>query len=214
MQQTRKLILDYLKEHGQATVDELAGVLDLTSVTVRHHLDILRGEGLVSEPLVRHRTTPGRPQFAYALTDKASQHFPKNYRELAATLLEEVKAFAPPQGINVIFEGVANRLSAAAPRPEPGEPLPKRLDRAVAFLNSQGYVASWEREADGYLLHTCNCPYETLAEKNQELCQMDLKFVGNLVGGEVKRVSRVIDGASSCAYRLREPEAAAVGLLS
>jgi predicted ArsR family transcriptional regulator len=210
MQQTRKLILDYLKEHGQATVDELAGVLDLTTVTVRHHLDILRGEGLVSDPLVRHRTTPGRPQFAYALTDKASQHFPKNYRDLAATLLEEVRAFAPPEGVNVIFEGVANRLSASAPRLVPGEPMTERLDRAVAFLNSQGYVASWEPAENGYLLHTCNCPYETLAEKNQELCQMDLSFVGNLVGGSIQRVSRVIEGASSCAYLVPEREEAAV----
>jgi predicted ArsR family transcriptional regulator len=205
MQQTRKWILDYLKEHGQATVDELAGVLELTSVTVRHHLDILRGEGLVSEPLVRHRTTPGRPQFTYALTDKASQHFPKNYRDLAAKLLEEVKAYAPPQGVNVIFEGVANRLSASAPPLVPGEPMTERLDRAVNFLNSQGYVASWEPAESGYLLHTCNCPYEALAEKNQELCRMDLSFVGNLVGNDVQRVSRVIEGASSCAYLVREP---------
>ena len=42
MQKTRRLILDYLKEHGQATVDELAEILGLNSVTVRHHLDILR----------------------------------------------------------------------------------------------------------------------------------------------------------------------------
>jgi predicted ArsR family transcriptional regulator len=209
MQHTRKLILDYLKEHGQATVDELAGVLDLTPDTVRHHLDILRGEGSVSDPLVRHRTTPGRPQFAYALTDKASQHFPKNYRDLAAKLLEEVKAYTPPRGVNVIFEGVANRLSAAAPSLVPGEPMVERLDRAVAFLNEQGYVASWEPDENGYLLHTCNCPYETLAESNQELCQMDLRFVGNLVGHEVQRVSRVIEGATSCAYLVREPQESA-----
>jgi predicted ArsR family transcriptional regulator len=209
MQHTRKLILGYLKEHGQATVDELAGVLNLTSVTVRHHLDILRGEGSVSEPLVRHRTTPGRPQFAYALTDKASQHVPKNYRDLAAKLLEEVKAYAPPQGVNVIFEGVANRLSASAPRLVPGEPMTERLDRAVAFLNSQGYVASWEPADSGFLLHTCNCPYESLAERNPELCQMDLSLVRNLVGGNVQRVSRVIEGASSCAYLVHEPQEAA-----
>ena len=209
MQQTRKLILDYLKENGQGTVDELAAVLDLTSVTVRHHLDILRSEELVADPMVRRRTTPGRPQFAYTLTDKASQHFPKNYRELAAKLLEEVKAFTPPQGVNVIFEGVANRLSAAAPKPAPGEPLPERLERAVAYLNTQGYVASWEHSEAGYLLHTCNCPYEALAGQNQELCGMDLTFVTNLVGLPVRRLSRVIEGASSCAYLVPEAEPSA-----
>ncbi len=67
MHRTRTLILDYLKEHGEATVDDLAAVLDLTSVTVRHHLDILRTEELVAEPVIRHRNTPGRPQYSYAL---------------------------------------------------------------------------------------------------------------------------------------------------
>jgi predicted ArsR family transcriptional regulator len=208
MHKTRKRIIEYLKEHGEATIDELAGVLGrLTTVTVRHHLDILRGEGLVAEPVVRHRNTPGRPQYVYSLTAKASDEFPKNYCDLAAKLLEEVKAVTPPQGVNLIFEGVANRLSATAPKLVPGEPVAERLDRAVRFLNEQGYVAGWEATGDGYLLHTCNCPYEGLARQNPELCSMDLTLASNLLGGSVQRVSRVVDGASSCAYRLVLAEA-------
>src|SRR3712207_1757940 len=115
MQETRKHILQYLKEKGEATVDELAVVLKLTSVTVRHHLDILRSEGFVSNPVIRHRSSPGRPQYAYTLTGKASEEFPKNYCDLAARVLEEVRASAPPQAVNVFFEGVANRMSSLAP---------------------------------------------------------------------------------------------------
>lgn len=200
MQKTRKAILDYLKENGSATVDELALVLNLTSVTVRHHLDILRSDGFISDPAIRHRSTPGRPQYAYALTGKASEQFPKNYCDLAARVLEEVKASAPPQAINVFFEGVANRMAALAPPVMPGETTAERLDRTVAFLNSQGYVANWERVAEGYLLHTCNCPYEALAGSNQELCGMDLTLVSNLLGEVPQRVSRVVEGAPTCAY--------------
>lgn len=201
-QKTRQSILDYLKEHGPATVDELVKVLGLNSVTVRHHLDILRGEELIAEPVVRHRNQPGRPQYVYGLSDKASTHFPKNYCELAAKLLEEVKSNTPPGAVNVIFEGVANRLSASAPKGSGDESVTDRLDRAVAFLNDHGYVASWEQADDGYLLHTCNCPYEALAKHNPELCAMDLTLTSNLLGGSVERVSRVLDGASTCSYRL------------
>jgi predicted ArsR family transcriptional regulator len=102
--------------------------------------------------------------------------------------------------VNVIFEGVAQRLAAAAPVPSCHEPLPDRLERAVDFLNSQGYVAKWERAEDGYLLHTCNCPYEALAGGNPELCSMDLSLVTNLLGLAPQRVSRVVDGAATCAY--------------
>jgi predicted ArsR family transcriptional regulator len=204
MQKTRKAILDYLKENGAATVDELAQVLNLTSVTVRHHLDILRSDGFVSDPAIRHRPTPGRPQFAYTLTGKASEQFPKNYCDLAARVLEEVKATAPPQTINLFFEGVANRMAALAPPTLPGQSTEQRLERAVAFLSSQGYVATWERVDEGYLLHTCNCPYEALAGNNQELCGMDLTLVSNLLGEVPQRVSRVVEGAPTCAYLILE----------
>jgi predicted ArsR family transcriptional regulator len=203
MQATRQAILDYLKTTGQATVDELAEVLELTTVTVRHHLDILRGEGLIGEPLIRHRNARGRPQYVFALTEQASAHFPKGYDDLAAKVLAEVQTH-DPRLVNVIFEGVAARLSAEAPRPVAGESFRKRLDRAVRFLNARGYVARWEKTPEGYVVHTCNCPYEALAGAHPELCNMDMTLIGNLVGVVPQRVSRVADGATSCAYLFRE----------
>ncbi len=200
MQKTRRLILDYLMEHGQATVDELSEILGLNSVTVRHHLDILRSTGLVGKPSIRHRSTPGRPQYSYGLTGEASTQFPKNYCDLAGKLLEEVKASASPQVVSLLLEGVALRLANTASCLAPDTPLPQRLDRAVAFLNSLGYVASWEATEAGCRLQTCNCPYEGLADRNPELCGMDLSLVTNLLGVVPERVSRVVEGASSCAY--------------
>jgi len=202
VQKTRQLILDYLKGHGQATVDELAEMLGLTSVTVRHHLDILRGEKLVSEPTIHHRTTPGRPQYTFSLTEKASS---KNYEALAANLLAEIKA-ANPKTVNVIFEGVAGRFASEAPQPIPGEPMAARLDRAVAFLNKHGYVAHWESIPEGYLLHTNNCPYVGLTDDHPELCGMDTALVGNLLGVTLQCVGRLAEGAESCAYLVRETE--------
>jgi predicted ArsR family transcriptional regulator len=208
MQTTRRLILQYLKERGSATVDELAAMLHLTSVTVRHHLDILRNEGLVAEPVIRHRSTPGRPQYAYALTEKASEHFPKNYCDLASKVLEEVRTAAPPHGVGAFFEAVAARMAGSAPPLTPGEPMEDRLDRAALYLNTQGYVAHWEPTAEGFRLHTCNCPYEALADENPELCRMDLSLVGQLLGCAPRCVCRVSEGASTCSYVIDMPSAA------
>jgi len=208
MQETRQLILEYLKAQGQATVDQLAKAVGLTAVTVRHHLDVLHAEGLVTDPIIRHRTSPGRPQYVYALTEKASLHFPKNYATLAEKIVEEIKVTATPQTVNLIFEGVADRLAAGAPQPVAGATLTERLDRAVTFLNQHGYVARWEATAEGYLLHTSNCPYEALAPNHPELCKMDIKLVGNLVGAMPQPAGRLVDGAASCAYLIREPDLA------
>lgn len=203
MQQTRQLILNYLKEHGPSTVDELAEMLELTTVTVRHHLDILRGEELVSAPEVKRRSSPGRPQYTFTLTAKASAHFPKQYEALVANVLAELKASAP-RTVNVIFEGVANRLAAEATPPLPNESIPKRLNRAIAFLNERGYVAHWEKAHPGYILHTNNCPYAGLPDKHPELCGMDSALISRLVGLPVECAGRLAEGAGSCAYVIQE----------
>jgi len=85
------------QKRGQATIDELGEALDLTPVTIRHHLDILRGEGLVEVPEVRRRMTPGRPQYVYILTETASDFFPKHYSRFADLMIEEIRERYEPR---------------------------------------------------------------------------------------------------------------------
>jgi len=205
MQTTRKHILDILKERGQATVDELSEMLDLTSVTVRHHLDVLRTEGLVEPPVVRHRSSPGRPQYVYSLAPRASEHFPRNFDDLSQRLLDSMRASLDDRQINVIFEGVTRGFVAEAPLPVQGESVEQALDRVETFLTAKGYVAHWEQVSEGYLLHTCNCPYEGSPGGNPELCEMDLALVSHLLGYTPERTGRLVEGCSSCAYLIRQP---------
>src|SRR5215218_5532634 len=113
MQETRRLILEVLRSRGEATVEEVVVALterinhDITAVTVRHHLDILRSEDLVTAPVIRHRNTPGRPQHVYALTEKALEYFPNNYQNLASNLLNQMKSMLPGGQVNVILEQMA-----------------------------------------------------------------------------------------------------------
>lgn len=203
MQSTRQLILNYLKEHGQATVDELAKTLKLTTVTVRHHLDILRGEELVAEPVVQRRGGRGRPNYLFGLTTKSAEHFPKNYQSLATHLVSELKT-TDRRMVNVIFEGVARRLAAEAPPVRPHEGLATRLNRAVAFLNERGYVAQWDKSSEGYRLHTSNCPYAMLSGEHTELCLMDATLMSQLIGAPVECAGRQVEGAAHCVYWVRD----------
>ncbi len=208
MQQTRQCILQILKDNGTATVDELVKALsssvgDITAVTVRHHLEILRGDGLVAAPTIRRRTTPGRPQHVYSLTDKALELFPNNYRSLAAQLLFQIKTQLPAHDVNVILEGVADQMASTLPPSD--APLPVRLNQVVEYLSHLGYHARWEVCEEGYMLLTANCPYHHLAQKHDELCLMDMRLVSKLLGGIVpRRVSHMAGGDESCAYLIPE----------
>lgn len=206
MQQTRRYILDILKTHGEATVDEIVEELqkrrgkEITAVTVRHHIMCLQKDDLIALPQLRHRNSPGRPQHVYSLTDKASAQFPNNYQQLAAGLLHEIQQRLPPEGVNVILEGVAQQMANEAH--VSGATLEERLDMAVEYLNSRGYEAYWELEDVDYILYTNNCPYHLIAKDTQSLCEMDIRLVASLLGVVPRRMMHMQSGAEACAYRI------------
>ena len=204
MQATRQRILEILKERGEATIDELSQALDLTSVTVRHHLDILRGEGLVEVPEVKRRATPGRPQYVYTLTDAADEHFPKNYAGFTNLMITEIKERLEPTELDRILRGMAHRMTADVPKPLPGEPIEPRLNRLITFLNSKGYIAKWEKAQanDGYYVHTTNCPYHDVSHHHSQVCVMDMTLISELLGIVPERVSWMSAGEFDCTYHI------------
>ena len=200
MQETRQSILNILKERGQSTVDQLSGELKLTPVTIRHHLDILRSEGLVDIPQVKRKQTPGRPQHIYVLTERASEYFPKNYADFAHLTLLEVRDRVGQSEMESIAQGIAKRMAVDAPQPLPGEAMSQRLDRIVSFLNERGYVSRWEKDDGSYLLHTSNCPYRGLVHSHSEPCIMDVTLISDLIGTHPQRLSWMAAGSEACTY--------------
>lgn len=205
MQKTRQRILEYLKHHGEATVEELSAYLDnLTPVTVRHHLDVMRGEGMVEAPEIRHRLSPGRPKYIYRLADGAQSLFPNNVPALTGHILDEIKARFDEQQINVIFEGVADRMARTLPPAPATETFQQRLDRVVVHLSEHGYMASWEPHPQGAVLTTQNCPYN-LAEDHPEMCLLDMRYISNLLGMVPRRLTHFLEGDQSCSYLIIDP---------
>ena len=206
MQATRQRILEILKERGQSTIDDLSETLGLTSVTVRHHLDILRGEGLVEVPEVKRRTTPGRPQYVYTLTEAAEDFFPKNYGRLANLMISQIRDRYEPAELDRILRGMANRMAADAPKPVNGETFEQRLTRTVNFLNQKGYIAKWEKAgSDGYYLHTSNCPYRDISQNHSQVCLMDMTLISGLLGTVPERMSWLAAGEYTCSYHIPTP---------
>ena len=203
MQETRRKILDILKERSEATVDDIVGDLErlrgsITSVTVRHHLAKLQEEGLVDIHETRHRSSPGRPQHVYALTEQGVNYFPNNYLDLSAHLLKQIKSQLSPAQVNVIIEGVADNMAVDAEIPS--GTIRERLDAVVDYLNHHGYKASWEAQQGGYVLQTSNCPYHQIAQENEMLCTMDMRLISKMLGVVPRLLSRVSGGDEICSY--------------
>jgi predicted ArsR family transcriptional regulator len=205
----RKHILELLKERDGATVAELAESLNMAPVSVRHHLDILQGDNLISVERLERKGHVGRPQQVYALTTVANEHFPDNFAALAAGLVRQLKKVLPPEEVEAAFRALAHDFAGKVQSDLADLSVEERLEQVTSFLNEHGYLARWEANetaADGsYLLHKCNCPYAGVSHEHSELCLMDQALINELMGESCQRIQSMANDGRCCTYRVAGP---------
>jgi DeoR family suf operon transcriptional repressor len=202
MQSTRQEILAILKEERQATVEDLAESLELTPMTIRHHLNVLQAQNLVVASKVLRSKKVGRPRLVYTLTDAADELFPQSYGELARHLVSEVKETVGEEEVEAIFRRVADRVVRYAPPPVPGQSFEDRLDQVVDFMEEQGFLSRWEKTDEGYVLTNINCPYRNVSREHDEVCIMDTEILTRLLDVVPQRRASMRAGDSSCRFLL------------
>lgn len=206
MQSTRQEILEILLEERQATVEDLAERLELTPMTIRHHLNVLQAQNLVAATTVRRSQKVGRPRLVYTLTEAADDLFPQNYGELARHLVVEIKETMGPGETEEIFRRIAGRIADEAPQPSDGQSFEARLAEVADFLEQQGFVVRWEKTDEGYVLTNVNCPYRQITRDHPEICVMDSVLLERLLGIEPQQLSRMREGDVACTSLLVPPD--------
>ncbi|MCC7021166.1 MAG: ArsR family transcriptional regulator [Ardenticatenales bacterium] len=202
MQSTRRDILQYLREHGTGSVEALAEAVGLAPVTVRHHLHLLRDDGLVdvaAEPAGR-----GRPRHVFRLSQTGGQAIVEDNRfaVLTARLLDAMRAADRGQ-IEGVFAAMAESIADTNRGSFTDRPVEDRLDAVVSLLAAEGFTTSWQPEGDGFVLHQLSCPFHALGEQHREVCCMDERLIEAVVGGAVEREEWRMDGSATCIYRIR-----------
>lgn len=192
--ESRQRILEFLKKSGQASVAELSKALALTSVTIRHHLETLRAEGLVADPVARHKAGPGRPEMMYHITTAANKFMPRNYGELCRCLIQAVAKTSTHEIEGVLVE-MGNEMGSSADTM--GKPL-----AAKSFLEERGYFPSIEQDQGLIMLQLANCPYLEVAEEAQVLCEFDRALIESLFGRPVEMHGRIVDHESVCTFKI------------
>jgi len=206
MQSTRQEILEILKEEGQATVEDLAEQLELTPMTIRHHLNVLQAQNLVMTSKVRRLQKVGRPRLVYALTDAADELFPQNYGNLARLIVGEVKDAVGTEETEAILRRVADRLAKEAPPFTADQTFGERVAQVADFMDEQGFLTRWEETDEGYVLTNVNCPYRRVTREHEEVCIMDTELLSRLLGVEPRRLSSRREEDLPCSFLLVPPE--------
>ncbi len=204
MQSTRWEIIHYLKKRGQASVKELAEATGLTPMTIRHHLTILESEGLVISQ--KERCGVGRPRNLYCLTDKARDLFPQRYHELAARLLEGLKKSGAGEQVEQVLQAMASEMARDYAAEVRGKSFEERLDILVEILRREGFLASWEKDEETYVLTEYSCPYYLIGQDHPEICQVDRQIISTILARPVKRRTCMLYGDNACTFDVVETE--------
>ncbi len=203
MQNTRRYILEYLRDHGSGTVDSLSDAVELAPVTVRHHLGVLRKRGLVEAG--KESVGRGRPRHVFALTAPGAELLiDDGYEALASRLIDHIKTNEDLPA-DKLFAGMADDLLAEHGAELNGASIEDRLDLAALVLGRQGYTTHWEPDGDGFLVRQLACPFHSLASRHHEVCSMDLRLVAAATGGKVVREDWRQAGALVCTMRVTPP---------
>ena len=192
---TRDRILDYLQVHQTASVSELARVLRLTGANIRHHLTILKSNGLV-QAVGHHREGSGRPKRLYGLSN---QLLGDNLGSLAGAVLNEYLKDGESNNLEKILKSVAQQLRGENSI-DGNLQMTRRLAAAEENLNQHHYRARWEAAAAGPRFILGHCPYSEIILEHPELCRMDRYLLESLLGQSVVQTAKLHSGVKGLPY--------------
>ncbi len=196
---TRDTILKTILKRQRVTINELAEVVGINPISVRHHIIKLEAGGMVSSDDERHGV--GRPRRVYFLTDTGMEEFPTRYLALTTRLLEKVKATLPEDTVDELFVELGREMAEeAAGDVAVNLPMEERLLVLKEYLQNEGFSVDWERREDGYYIKELSCPYYQVGQKHPEVCSVDRTMISNFLSVPATRVNCILDGDSFCTY--------------
>ena len=196
---SRLRIVEVLKRRNQASVTELSQALGLTPVTIRHHLESLLTDEVVSEPIPRRKAGPGRPEMVYGLTPRADDLTPRNYGELCACLLQALDHAPAEQQGALAQAGADLGARAGAGRGRAG------LHAVVRFLEARGYYPSVDEVESGTVVVLANCPYLEVARAMPHFCRFDVALLEAALGATVSAETSIAAHDPACRLRISAP---------
>lgn len=195
---TRQEILIHLKNNGGMTVDQLKGSLGISAMGVRQHLAVLERDGLVVSGKQRGRT--GRPARVYSLTARGDEAFPRNYDNLAISLLEVIAAVDGAEKVDALFRQRMERLRENYAARISGDDLAQRIEELARLQQENGFMTECGRRPGGFYLIEHNCTVARVAERFPAACRYEIALFESLLGARVRQERCITRGDACCTY--------------
>jgi predicted ArsR family transcriptional regulator len=203
---TRRVIINVLKQSGELDAGAIASQLGVTAMAVRQHLYALQDENLVT---YRQESRPmGRPAKLWYLTPAADRFFPEGYAELTLSLLQSVESVFGQEGLDRLLDVRTQQQTENYQQQMANQTsLAQRLQKLAEIRTQEGYMAEVKAEEDGaFLLVEHHCPICAAATACTGLCAREQEVFQAVLGDgvDIERTEHIIAGARRCAYRVTQ----------
>lgn len=202
----RRVVLYGVRRLDDATVDEVAELLDMTVSGARQHLNALVDQGLVeASEQPRPRGERGRPRLTYRVTELADALFPKAY----GALTNELLGYLDDEDASVIDRIFARRrderIRRGQQRIAAKGTLGAKVREVAQILDADGYLATAERTGTGtYRVVEHNCAIASVARRYGQACSSEIEFLrAVLPDTTIERTKHLVAGDQHCAYEIR-----------
>ncbi len=202
---TAEQVLYLLKTRGAQTAQQLAGLLDLTSMGARRQLETWQDKGLVEFEETADKV--GRPARHWRLTAAGHARFPDRHADLTLQLIEQVRGLFGAAGLEQLIaarEVDSERQYRERLGPDTAD-WPARAAALAGLRSAEGYMAEVEPQDDGSLLLIENhCPICAAATSCQSFCRSELDIFRRVLGQAcaVERAEHLLAGSRRCVYRI------------
>ena len=200
MVSTRSQVLNNLLNQHRCTINELANALQISPISVRHHISKLEAEGLVASEEERHGV--GRPRRVYFLTNAGMEKFPSRYLNLSIRILEKIKETLPPKTVKKLLKEMANEMVSNQTaqidisRLEIGE----RVELIQQLLMAEGFTVEITSKEDGFEIKETSCPYKHVGADHPEICLVDETMITAVLETPIEKTHCVLNGDPYCCY--------------
>ena len=204
MNSTRERILQFLLKHPNSAVVDLADMVGINAISVRHHLTSLMADGLVAYQEERHGV--GRPRLVYFLTEKGLERFPTHYLRLTNELLNQLKKSLPEDVLENLFEQIATKMAEEEALHGDDFTLEERLTALKEFMLAEGFSMDWEKNGDQFMIKQIACPYYHIGQNHPEVCALGHTLISKFLVKTPQKVSCILTGDDHCTFLVPNEE--------
>jgi DeoR family suf operon transcriptional repressor len=200
MGNTRNQILNILLSQHRCTINELAEIVQINPVSVRHHIAKLEAEGLVESEEERHGV--GRPKRIYFLTNEGMEKFPSRYLTLSIRILEKLKESLPSKTVNKILKEMATEMVSdqIAQIDISNLEIEERVALVQQLLLDEGFTVEVTTKDNGIEIKGISCPYKHIGVDHPEICLVDETMITEVLATPIKKTHCVLNGDPYCCY--------------